>query len=203
MIEFLLSPEVSPGAPDQQIFTEMQSKLTYPFFFMLPLFLMMGLALHAGEPDSKYAETLLFTIERSRDPDEIWYTVNTDQHGSVNPEMPVKVFWLKKSAGNRIEALTGIQKRFSYGIQSMELASSLGNAWRFRLEAYKNRVFTLKKGSGGHYRVYTLSEGREVEVKKLYVKFDGGSFLAPSIGYVQLTGIDPVTGKEIKEYYNK
>jgi hypothetical protein len=155
--------------------------------------------LHATEPVREYAGTLLFTIERSRDLDEIWYTVNIDQDGSVNREMPVKVFWFKKSAGNRIESLTGIQKRFSYGIQSLEPVSSSGNEWRFTLEAYKNRIFTLKKGSAGHYKVYTFSEGREVEVKKMYVQFDGGSFLAPSIGYVQLTGIDTRTGKEIKE----
>lgn len=178
----------------------MQYKHTYPLLIMVPVICIMLSSLHATEPVREYAENLLFTIERSRDPDEIWYTVNMEQDGSVNREIPVKVFWLKKSAGNRIESLTGIQKRFSYGIQVMDPASSLGHGWRFTLEAYKNRVFTLKKGSGGHYKVYTFSEGREVEVKKMYVKFnENGSFLAPSIGYVQLTGIDPRTGKETKE----
>jgi len=82
---------------------------------------------------------ILFKIERSRDSDEIWYTLNLNQNGSLNQDMPVKAFWVRKTENN------------------------------------------------------------EIEVERIFVEFDGGSFLAPSISEVKLTGIDLKTGGEISE----
>ncbi|MDT8402497.1 MAG: DUF4833 domain-containing protein [Bacteroidales bacterium] len=152
-----------------------------------------------GLKASSAEEVLLFQIERSRDADEIWYTVNLDYDGSVNREMPLKVFWVKKSEDNRIEPLTAIQKRFSYGIKTVQAGPSMTGEWNFSLAAYKNRVFTLKKTTGGPYKVYTLSEGRNIEILKMYVKFSGGTFLSPSVEFVQLSGIDLLSGNEIIE----
>jgi len=82
---------------------------------------------------------ILFKIERSRDSDEIWYTLNLNQNGSLNQDMPVKAFWVRKT------------------------------------------------------------ENKEIEVERIFVEFDGGSFLAPSISEVKLTGIDLKKGGEISE----
>ncbi len=171
---------------------------TYTFPFVLVVAWLLNSSFLEPVPAGISEKTLLFRIERSRDADEIWYTVNLHPDGKVDSAMIVKVFWVKKSEDSRIEPLTGIQKRFSYGIKSVEPAPS-GDAWSFQLAAYKNRRFLLKKSMDGRYSVFTRSEGREVEVRKLYVKFDGGTFLAPSVAYVQLTGTDRRTGAEIQE----
>ena len=142
---------------------------------------------------------ILFKIERSRDPDEIWYTVNLNQNGSLNQDMPVKAFWVRKNDNNEIEPLTRIQKRFGYGIRAMDSENSRDNEWHFQLAAYKNQIFILKRSSDFQYKVFTLSEGKEIEVERIFVEFDGGSFLAPKISEVKLTGIDLNTGGEITE----
>ena len=153
----------------------------------------------APKPEEKPGEEVLFRIERSRDPDEIWYTTSIDQDGALNREFPVKAFWVKKSEDGRTEPLTLIQERFSYGIHSVTEAYPAGEAWHFQLAAYKERVFILRRAADQSYRVYTRSGETELEVVKMYVEFDGGSFLAPSIAYVELTGIDGLTGEVIKE----
>lgn len=150
-------------------------------------------------PTAASDEALLFRIERSRDADEIWYTVNLYPDGSVDSEMPVKVFWVKKSEDSRIEPLTRIQEKFSYGIQSIVQDPSTADQWIFKLAAYKNRNFMLKKAAGNHYSVCIMSQGSEVEVSKLFVQFDGGTFLAPSVAFVQLSGTDRHTGAEVQE----
>jgi hypothetical protein len=119
--------------------------------------------------------------------------------GSVNPTKPVKVFWVKKSENNRIEPLTGIQKRLSYGIKSLEPVSQARDEWMFKLAAYRNREFIMKRVNGDQYKVFILSGNRKVEVKKMHVEFDGGSFLSPSIAYVELTGVDHSSGLAITE----
>lgn len=99
----------------------------------------------------------------------------------------------------RIEPLTRIQQKFSYGIHSVYRDQAATDTWKFRLAAYKNRIFILKVSDENQYRVHTDFNGMEVEVRKLYVKFDGGSFLAPTIAYVILSGIDPMTDEVVTE----
>jgi len=145
---------------------------------------------------------VLFKIERSRDPDEIWYTINLNQNGSLNQDMPVKAFWVRKNENNKIEPLTRIQKRFGYGIRSLDSENSRDNEWHFQLAAYKNQIFILKRSADLHYRVFTLSGSKEIEVERIFVEFDGGSFLTPNIAEVKLTGVNLKTGKEITEILN-
>jgi len=142
---------------------------------------------------------ILFKIERSRDPDEIWYTVNLNQNGSLNQDMPVKAFWVRKNENYKIEPLTRIQKRFGYGIRAVDSENSRNNEWQFQLAAYKNQIFILKRSADFQYKVFTLSGSKEIEVERIFVEFDGGSFLAPNIAEVKLTGIDLKTGREFTE----
>ena len=142
---------------------------------------------------------LLFRIERSRDPDEIWYTVNLNQNGALNEDMPVKAFWVRKNENKKIEPLTRIQKRFGYGIRTLDSENSKDNEWHFQLAAYKHKIFILKRSGDFDYKVFTLSGGKEIEVERIFVEFDGGGFLTPNIAEVKLTGIDLKTGREITE----
>ena len=142
---------------------------------------------------------ILFKIERSRDPDEIWYALNLNQNGSLNQDMPVNVFWLRKNKNNKLEPLTRIQKRFGYGIRALDSEISRDNEWHFQLAAYKNQIFILKRSADFQYKVFTLSGSKEIEVERIFVEFDGGSFLAPNIAEVKLTGVDLKTGGEITE----
>ncbi|MDF1570601.1 MAG: DUF4833 domain-containing protein [Bacteroidales bacterium] len=177
----------------------MRKFATYPFILVLAVVGLLNTSFMEPEPAGASEEALLFRIERSRDADEIWYSVNLYPDGSVDPEMPVRVFWVKKSEDNKVEPLTRIQERFSYGIQSIDPDPAAGDQWIFKLAAYKNRDFLLKKAAGNRYSVCTMSHGSEVEVKKLFVQFDGGTFLAPSVAFVQLSGTDRRTGAEIQE----
>jgi len=142
---------------------------------------------------------LLFRIERSRDPDEIWYTVNLNKNGALNQDMPVNAFWVRKNENKKIEPLTRIQKRFGYGIRTLDSENSKDNEWHFQLAAYKNKIFILKRSGDFDYKVFTLSGGKEIEVKRIFVEFDGVGFLTPNIAEVKLTGIDLKTGREITE----
>jgi len=144
-------------------------------------------------------QQVLFKIERSKDPDEIWYTINVDQNGILNEKIPVKAFWVKKTENNKIEPLTPIQNRFAYGIKPLDSGNALDNEWHFQLAAYKNRLFILKRSPDNLYKVFTLSRNKEIVVERLYVEFDGGSFLSPKISHVELRGIDLKTDRKITE----
>jgi len=44
-----------------------------------------------------------------------------------------------------------------------------------------------------------FSGSKEIALMQIFVKFDGGSFMVPSIAYAKLIGIEPQSGIEISE----
>ncbi len=73
---------------------------------------------------------------------------------------------MKKTENNIIEPLTRIQKRFSYGIKTMDPIDKEGNEWHFQLAAYSKRIFKLKRMANGQYKVFTLSGTKEIALMR-------------------------------------
>lgn len=138
----------------------------------------------------------LFKIGRTKDSNEIYYTINLDKKGNLDSENPITVYWLKKNNGNKVEPLTWIQKKYAYGLHIIEKSDESA---KFQFVSYHKRTFELKKNKEGNFRVYTISEDRLVEVNKIYIHLDGGSFWFPVISKVDLLSKDPVTNKSVVE----
>jgi len=141
----------------------------------------------------------LFKIERSRNADEIYYDINLNSNGELNTRNPINIYWIKKTAGGIKEGLTWIQKRFGYGLKYVNTSNSQIN---FHFVSHLKREFILKKDKNGDFKVFTTSKNITVEVKKLFIQFDGGTFLSPKIFKVELYATIPDTGKEIIEIIN-
>ena len=57
---------------------------------------------------------------------------------------------------------------------------------KFHFAGYSRRVFELKKNSNGKFNVFTISEGKEVIVNRIYITITGGTFWFPEIPKVEL-----------------
>jgi len=146
----------------------------------------------------------LFRIGRSRDANEIMYDLNLNKSGKPDNANPITIYWVKNADKNRIKPLTWIQNKFAYGLRLLIPKTSRVNddldcVIDFQFVSYDKRDFTLKKGRKGQYKVFTLSKGQEVEVSRIFIKIDGGSFWAPAISRVELHGIEVQSGKKITE----
>ena len=62
----------------------------------------------------------LFSIGRSKDANEIIYSLNIEKGNKLNFQAPIQVFWLKRTENNKREPLTWIQQKFSYGVVYLE-----------------------------------------------------------------------------------
>ena len=138
----------------------------------------------------------LFKIDRSRDPDIVLYDVNVDSLGNLNTSMPISVYWKKFTDNGTFESLTGIQKKFGYGIKFQNINESSA---AFKFVSSLDRIFELKKSGNDAYRVYTYAEGKKVEVKSLSIHFEDDSFWFPAISKIELVGLDTEKGKLITE----
>ncbi len=143
-------------------------------------------------------QLLLFNIERSRDADKIYYQVNLTPEGTLHPIEPVYSYWKRYTANGRTEPLTRLQQNRSYGLKYTEITP-----WQasFYFAAFKEKTFTLKQLSDGSYRVFTSTQSGEKELTKMYVRFAGGSFLMPSIEYVEFSLKDIHTGIIVTEIF--
>lgn len=138
----------------------------------------------------------LFSIGRSKDANEIFYTINLDNSYKLNTENPINVYWIKKTESNKIEPLSWIQKKFAYGLVYL---SKSENYAKFRFAAYDKRVFELKKNKNNEFKVFTISGNKEVEVNRIYIYITGGTFWMPEIPKVELFATVSGTDKKIKE----
>jgi hypothetical protein len=138
----------------------------------------------------------LFLIERNQDSDKIYYDISFTKGGELHPQHPIKGHWLRSTAGGCRQPLTWSQNEFSFGLKFRHMSSS---EIHFQLVSYKDRDFILKKDSEGHYKVYTQFLGREIQLERIFIQIDGGSFWLPRISRVELHGSLADTGCQTLE----
>ena len=128
---------------------------------------------------------ILFKIDRSRDADAIFYNLNINDSRILHRDNPIDVMWVRNSEHGQIEPLTWIQNRYAYGVKL--LGSNNGDT-KFCFVSYPEREFTLRP-KNNRYKVYTISNNREVEVNRIYIQFNGGTFWIPIITKIELHGV--------------
>lgn len=151
-----------------------------------------------SEKNNKYD---LFKIVRSRDTNEIIYSIKFDQTGQPDKTDPIEIHWIKRTNNNKVEPLTWIQKKYAYGVKILNDLKKEDDIY-FQFVSYDKRTFILKKNVENCYKVFTLSGEKEVEVSRIFIQIDGGSFWLPTISRVELHSKEPGSGKLAMETIN-
>ena len=161
----------------------------------LAVFLVFGLVSGASDLVNSNRNSL-FKIGRSKDANEIFYEVKTTTSGSLDLKEPVKIYWIKYTENNEIEPLTMIQQKFAYGLKFLEVTTEKAE---FQFVSYAKRTLTLRKNNTGKYGVFTEVEGKEVELERVFIQIDGGSFWFPKITRVEIHAKKAEAGKLVVE----
>jgi hypothetical protein len=128
----------------------------------------------------------LFKIGRSKDANEIFYEVKTNRDGSLNMEEPIKIYWIKYTKNGEIEPLTKIQQNFAYGLEFLKVTPEKAE---FQFVSYSKRTLTLRRNNAGKFGVFTEVEGKQVELERVFIQIDGGTFWFPKITRVEVHAI--------------
>ena len=152
-------------------------------------------------PTPPQNENSLFYLQRSKNTNTIVYEVNIKSDGTLNTEQPLKVYWLRYAVDSTAEPLTYIQEKFAYGVKA-KLHPSKPGQYIVTFNAYEKKlIYLVKKPDGKHYGAYTLINGRYAEMKRIFLKINGGTFWFPNIEYVEILGDDMATHKSISEQF--
>ena len=168
-------------------------------FIIISLALVSFFSSGFNNPDLKLkipGEYNLFKIDRSRNADIVMYDVNLDIRGQLNTSNPISIYWKKHTEEGQYESLTAIQRKFGYGIKFQDISE---NKAVFQIVAYSGLTFELRRSGDDYFRVYTITDGKEIELKSLYIHFEDDSFWFPSISKIELHGIDANKGEFIAE----
>ena len=140
--------------------------------------------------------TSLFKIERSKDNNQIFYDVNVDKNGNFNNEEPINIYWIKNTEGGTTKPLTWIQKKYAYGLKFLKISDDYAT---FRFVSSKQMYFTLKKDNKNHFEVYSKYKGQILNINRIFIKIDGGTFWFPNITAVEVYAKNVKTGEDVVE----
>ncbi len=146
------------------------------------------------------SKDLLFFLQRTPDANTVIYELNYKSDGVIDSQSPIKGSWIRYEENGKTKALTGIEKKFAYGVK----CKALGNdVYEIRLAAYqKMPMYLLKSETDQQYRMYIKDEGKNLLLKRVFVKINGGSFWFPKVQYIDLFTTNSDTGKEILKRIN-
>ncbi len=141
----------------------------------------------------------LFYMQRTSNINTIICELNLNSKGQPDEEAPVHVFWIRYNEGGGHKELNYIQRVFAYGIKSQPLGNG---TYSLHFVSFKKRSFTLMPSvKDNKYHVYANINQRQAVLNRIFIKTDGGSFWSPNVVYMEMKGIDVITGKEVMERF--
>lgn len=173
-------------------------------FFLLQLFFVSGSAQTTDKtdpsplkfPTPKGISNQLFYLQRDPNTNTIICELNADKNGQINKKEPILVYWLRYADEGGQQALSYIQKKFAYGIQTKELAK---DQYELRFVSHKKLPMYLLRGEDKKFHVYVTVNKKKVEIDRIFVRIEGGSFWLPNVKYVEIKGINTANGAAVTE----
>ncbi|MCX6205398.1 MAG: DUF4833 domain-containing protein [Bacteroidetes bacterium] len=137
----------------------------------------------------------LFFVQRDPNINTLIYELNL-KNGAIVEDDPIHVFWIRYAEKGQHDELNYIQRNFAYGIKSKMINKDY---YEIHFVSYKKKLMFLKKTSDNKFFVFTDINKKQAILKQVFLRVKGGSFWVPNIEYVELKGIDPVSGLEVIE----
>lgn len=148
-------------------------------------------------PTPKNIDNMLFYIQRDPNINTAIYTVNYQENGKIDKNNPVKAYWIRYAEKGEKKDFNYIQRKFAYGIESKVLDNE---EFELQFVSYKKLPLTLRKtDSDQKYHVFLNVNRKKIQVEKIFVRIQGGSFWLPNVKYAEVTGIDASSNKAITE----
>lgn len=145
-------------------------------------------------------QNLLFFLQRNPDANTVIYELNVDQDGKLDKVNPVKSSWIRYAEDGHSKELTLIEQKFAYGIKCKALDHE---AYELRIAAYKGLPLYLKKSeTDQRYRIYIRDDGKDLLLKRVFVRVNGGTFWVPKVEYIDLITTSSATGMELLKRIN-
>ncbi len=137
----------------------------------------------------------LFYLQRPANTNTLVYELNIE-NGIINKQNPIHVFWINYAGNGQTEELSDIQRKYAYGIKAIEITENIFECY---LVAYKKLIITIQEGEDKQYHAYATVNDKKMVINRIWLQVKGGSLFKPRIEYVEMKGVDAITGTSIEE----
>lgn len=164
---------------------------------VLGLFLMMLGQLLSAQPTlpEPKIKNLLFFLQHTSDANTVVYQLNLDNTGALDGKAPIKASWIRYEENGNVKELSAVARKLDYGVQCKQLAAEV---FEVRLASYhKLPMYLQKSPADQRYRLYIKDEGKDLLLKRVFVKVAGGNLWFPKVNYIDLFTVDTENGAEI------
>lgn len=168
---------------------------------IITVLLLLNQFTYAQKPGDQYSlpgikdGNLLFFLQCDPDGNTLVYELNFNSAGKLHTDSPIKVSWIKYGQDHKLRELTSLEKKFACRIQTKPIGNE---EYEIRLVDYKKMPLYLKKSEvDNRYHMYIKDEGKNLLLKRVFVRINGGSFWFPSVRYIDLITTNSATGLEI------
>lgn len=156
-------------------------------------------SLTKGYPQPPLTKHLLFYIQRTHNTNTIIYEINYNTDDStINSAEPIKVYWIRYAEKGERAPLTYVQNQFAYGVKT-KLINKEKQIYKVGLVAYpKAEIYLIYSKVDNQFRTYIHHDKKFINLKRIFFKTNGGTFLNPNIEFVQISGIETKSGQFIQ-----
>lgn len=148
-------------------------------------------------PTPKGIKNQMFYLQRDPNTNTIIYELNVNAKGEVNKVEPILVYWLRYDDNGEKKDLSYIQRKFAYGIQTKALGK---DQYEIRFVSHKKiPMYLMQSKEDQKFHVYVTVNNKRIELSKIFVRIEGGSFWLPNVKYVELSGINTATNTPVVE----
>lgn len=148
-------------------------------------------------PTPKGIANQLFYLQRDPNLNTLIYELNVDKDGEVNREEPVLAYWIRYGEGGKKQDLSYVQRKFAYGVQSKELGK---DHFEIRFVSHKKLpLYLLRSEEDKKFHIYVTVNNKKLQLERVFVRIEGGTFWLPNVRYVELKGKDTTEDSVVVE----
>lgn len=139
----------------------------------------------------------LFYLQRDPNPNTVIYQLNVNSAGKLDEDEPINVFWIRYGEQGQRKDLNFIQRKFAYGLSANKIAP---NKFQLKFAAYdKVQFFLMKSSTDNAFHVYANLPNKQIQLERVYLRIEGGTFWVPNVKYIELKGLNAATHEPVVE----
>ena len=162
-------------------------------FFVVITLTSLNIQAQDGYPKPT-AKDILFYIQHNRGKNTFIYQPNYTSNLRLNDKEPIKISRQLFDQNGEIKPLTGIQRRYAYGVKTKKLSD---NHYEITLVSYPSQKLYLKFDTQNKPFVETTIAGKYIRINNLFIYLKVGSTgLNIEAAYILFYGTDR-SGKHI------
>ena len=148
-------------------------------------------------PTPKGFANQLFYLQRDPNLNTLIYELNIDKDGVLDKDEPVIGYWVRYGEGGKKQDMSYVQKKFAYGVNSKELGK---DHFEIRFVSHKKLpLYLIRSETDKKFHIYVTINNKKIQLERVFVRIEGGSFWLPNVRYVELRGFNAESNAVITE----